>query len=235
MDIKKKVLIVYEHSRDVAAIKRRLQADNCDVIMTPSGVQAELIAQSHCPEMILLGVQIEDKDGISVLRSIRTWSSVPVIVVSSSGRERDMLDALDNGADDYISIPCSMAQFMSRIQVAMRHCSPIMGDIVDGNRFRVGDLVIDYNRYRAYVSGKDAELTHNEFKIVALLGKNAGKICTYDYLLSQLWGPNATGDNQILRVNMTNIRRKIESDTSDPQYIKTISGVGYRLVSEHNK
>ena len=145
---------------------------------------------SHCPDMIVLDLGLPDMDGMEVLKSVRKWSNLPVVVVSARNHEHDKVEALDYGADDYLVKPFGTSELLARIRTAIRH---------------------------------------NEYKIVALLGKYAGKVLTYDFIIRELWGPKAKTDNQILRVNMANIRRKIEPTPGNPQYIFTEVGVGYRM------
>ena len=227
---KKKVLIAYESKDNAMNIGKVLRDMDYEVVMTGSGMEAEIIVQSHCPDIVLLGVALEIKDGISVLRSIRKWSGMPVIVFSSSINESYMLDALDSGADDYIEKPFSTAQLLSRMKVAMRHYITANNFRGSAERYRIGDLEIDCDERRVFVSGRDAELTKNEFRIVLLLAKHRGSVCTYDYVMAQLWGPNSFDNNEILRVNMAKIRKKLNDPASHPRYILTISGVGYRMA-----
>lgn len=230
MKNKKKVLIAYECKANALDIGRVLRDMDYEVVMTGSGREAEIIVQSHCPDIVLLGVALDIKDGISVLRSIRRWYCMPVIVFSSSLNECDMLDALESGADDYIGKPFSMAQLLSRMKVAMRHYISSYDLRGSAESIRIGDLEIDCDECRVLVSGRDAELTKNEFRIVALLAKHPGRVCTYDYIMEQLWGPNYFADNEILRVNMAKIRRKLNDLAAAPRYIFTVSGVGYRMA-----
>ena len=173
-------------------------------------------------------------DGVAVLKKIREWSAVPVIVVSSRQQEQDKVRALENGADDYVQKPFSTQEFLARIRVALRHSrnSGTNLSIARDSRFEVGGLVIDYAKYRVYVDGNDVELTQNEYRLVALLGQYAGTVLTYADLIRRMWGPNAKQDNQILRVNMANIRRKIEKDPAHPRYIFTETGIGYRMADK---
>lgn len=203
-----------------------------DVISADNGKDAELLANSHCPDVILLDLGLPDMDGSSVLHSVREWSCVPIIVVSARSSEADKVNALENGADDYVQKPISSTELLARIRVALRHSrnSGSNSSIALNNRFRVGGLVIDYQKYRVYVDGEDVNLTQNEFKLVAMLGQYAGQVLPYEDIIRRMWGPNARADNQILRVNMTNIRRKIEKDPAHPQYIFTENGVGYRMA-----
>jgi two-component system KDP operon response regulator KdpE len=142
------------------------------------------------------------------------------------------VEALDRGADDYITKPFGTSELLARIRTAMRHTytSSPNSDIAQTGIFKVGDLIIDYDKRSVLIRGEDAHLTQNEYRIMALLGKYAGKVLTYDYILKELWGPSARGDNQILRVNMANIRRKIEENPAAPKYVYTEVGVGYRMA-----
>ena len=155
-----------------------------------------------------------------------------VIVVSARTHERDKVEALDLGADDYITKPFGTSELLARIRTAIRHTRAGIPNQPGGQTgvFKSGGLTIDYDKHRVFIDGVDAGLTQNEYKIVSLLGKYAGKVMTYDYIIKEIWGPNMKNDNRILRVNMANIRRKIEKNPAEPQYIFTEVGVGYRIV-----
>ena len=187
---------------------------------------------SHCPDVMLLDLGLPDMDGLQVLTQLRKWSLLPVIIVSARTDENEKVRALDEGADDYITKPFGTSELLARIRTAIRHTRTTGGNplIAKENKFRAQGLLIDYDKYRVYVDGRDANLTQNEFKLVALLGRYAGRVLTYDYLIREIWGPNKTYDNQILRVNMANIRRKIEKNPAEPHYIFTEVGVGYRMI-----
>ncbi len=201
------------------------------------------IRQAHCgreaieelehwtPTLILLDLGLPDLDGMELLRHIRKRTSVPVIVVSARSQERDKVEALDFGADDYLTKPFGTSELLARIRTALRHSASTDASLEQSGQVTVRGLTIDYDKYRVYVDGKDAGLTQSEFKLVALLGRHMGKVLTYDYLIGQLWGLTEKSDNQILRVNMANIRRKIEKNPAQPEYIFTEVGVGYRMVS----
>lgn len=232
--LKRKILLAESNRNICTAIEDELIARGYDVIAVHSGRMAKEIAESHCPDLMLLSSVFADEDGLSVLRELRSWSCMPVILLVSETDEREMDRALEIGANDCIFRPYGMTELLSRVKIALRdHVSDgAAKDGVHTSKYQVGSLVIDYDRYRAYVAGEDALLTQNEFRIVALLGKFAGKVLSYDYIIRQLWGPNAQPDNQILRVNMSNIRRKIEENTSHPRYIITVSGVGYIMADK---
>ena len=185
MKIKDKVLLIEDERTIRGFMQAILTANGYDVLMAGTGAMANTMISSHCPDLIILDLGLPDMDGMTILRSVRKWSKVPILVVSA---------------------------------------------VANSGVFTAGDLTIDYGKHRVYIAGRDAGLTQNEYKLVALLGLHAGKVLTYDYLIKELWGPSARSDNQILRVNMANIRRKIEKNPAQPAYIFTESGVGYRMV-----
>lgn len=230
--MKNKVLVVEDEKSISNFIVAILAANNYDVVTARTGQEAYSLITSCCPDIVILDLGLPDMNGIDVLKAVREWSILPVIVVSARTNEKDKVEALDLGADDYITKPFGTAELLARIRMALRHTrtSGTNREVAQSGKFVAGDLVIDYDKYRVYVEGQDASLTQNEFKIVSLLGKYAGKVLTYDFIIREIWGPNTNGDNQILRVNMANIRRKIEKNPAEPKYIFTEVGVGYRMV-----
>lgn len=234
MEFHYKILVVEDDDSLRCFINGMLEKNGYDVINAETGSDAEILASSHCPDLILLDLGLPDKDGMEVLSNIRKWSASPIIVVSSRQSEGSKVAALEDGADDYIEKPFGQNELMARVRVALRHVrsSGTNRSIAFNGRYTVGNLVIDYDKFKVYINGKDAELTQNEYKLVALLGQYAGRVLPYDFIIQKMWGPNVRGDNQILRVNMTNIRRKIEKDPSHPRYIFTETGIGYRMVEK---
>ena len=232
MEIRDRVLVVEDDKRIGNFFRTVLEANHYDVIMAQTGAEAYSMVTSQCPDVVLLDLGLPDMDGMRILKSIREWSAMPVIVVSARTHERDKVEALDLGADDYITKPFGTSELLARIRTAIRHTrSGLVGQ--NGNptgTFVSGGLTIDYDKHRVFVDGVDAGLTQNEYKIVSLLGKYAGKVMTYDFIIKEIWGPNMKIDNRILRVTMANIRRKIEKNPAQPQYIFTEVGVGYRIV-----
>lgn len=187
---------------------------------------------SQCPDVVILDLGLPDMDGMTILKNVRQWSSMPVLVVSARTHEKDKVAALDAGADDYITKPFGTSELLARVRTAIRHAraTVLTAEGMQTGQFRAGDLLIDYDKHRVYVGDRDVNLTQNEYKIVSLLGKYAGKVLTYDFIIKEIWGPNMQNDNRILRVNMANIRRKMENNPAQPQYIFTEVGVGYRIV-----
>lgn len=232
MEIRDRILIIEDDKRINSFYKTVMAANNYDAIFAHTGTEAYSMITSQCPDVVILDLGLPDMDGMEILQKVREWSSMPVIVVSARTHEKDKVAALDMGADDYITKPFGTSELLARIRTAIRHTrsglvSPTGAPI---GRFAAGDLVIDYDKHRVYMAGEDVGLTQNEYKIVSLLGKYAGKVMTYDFLIKEIWGPNMKNDNRILRVNMANIRRKIEKNPAEPQYIFTEVGVGYRIV-----
>ena len=232
MVVKGKVLIIEDDRAICSFMRRVLEANGYEALIVNTGREAISLLASHCPDVVILDLGLPDMDGLDVLQQLRSWSLMPVVVVSARADEREKVRALDMGADDYVTKPFGTSELVARIRTAIRHTRTTSGNagIARNNRFQAKGLVIDYDKYRVYIHGEDANLTQNEFKLVALLGRYAGRVLTYDYLIREIWGPNKAYDNQILRVNMANIRRKIEKNPAEPQYIFTEVGVGYRMI-----
>ena len=185
---------------------------------------------------IILDIMMPKMSGLEVLQKLRNRGDrTPVLLLTAKAEVEDRIAGLDMGADDYLPKPFAMGELLARIRTAIRHTRTSLdnGEIAQSGKFTVRDLTIDYDKHHVLVGGEDVHLTLNEFKIVALLGKYAGKVLTYDYLIKQIWGPKAKADNQILRVNMANIRRKIEKNPASPEYIFTEIGVGYRMLESN--
>ena len=218
MEIKDRILVVEDDKRISSFFKTVLESNRYDVIMASTGSEAYSLITSQCPDLVILDLGLPDMDGMNILRSVREWSSMPVIVVSARTHEKDKVEALDLGADDYITKPFGTSELLARIRTAIRHSRAAFlnqGGAPTGT-FVSGGLTIDYDKHRVFVDGTDAGLTQNEYKIVSLLGKYAGKVMTYDSIIKEIWGPNMKNDNRILRVNMANIRRKIEKILRSP-------------------
>ena len=226
------VVIVEDEYNISSFVSAVLQANGFDTMVARNGAEAIILITSHCPDLVLLDLGLPDMDGQGIIENVRGWSNVPIIVVSARTRERDKVMALESGADDYITRPFGTSELLARIRTALRHVQLREGEQAQRQTgvFHTGDLEVDYDKRRVYVNGEDAHLTQNEYKIVALLSKYSGRVLTYDSIIKHIWGPNAKQGNQILRVNMANIRRKIEPSTAEPRYIMTEMGVGYRMA-----
>ena len=232
MNIKEKILVVEDEKSIAHFISTVLNNNGYEAMRARTGQEALSMVSSHCPDLIILDLGLPDMDGMDLLRQIRSWSSLPVVVVSARSHERDKVTALELGADDYLTKPFGTGELVARIRTAIRHTRTTSAndEIAQKGTYTVGELTIDYNKHQVLLRGENAKLTLSEFRIVALLGKHAGKVLTYDYIIKELWGPRAGGDNQILRVNMANIRRKIEKNPAEPEYLFTEVGVGYRMA-----
>ncbi len=232
MTIREKILVVEDEKSISHFISAVLSTNGYEAMQARTGQEALSMISSHCPDLIILDLGLPDMDGMDILRQLRSWSSLPVVVVSARSHERDKVNALDLGADDYLTKPFGTDELLARVRTAIRHTRTTSGndEVAQRGTYTVGDLVVDFNKHQALVRGENARLTLSEFRIVALLAKYAGKVLTYDYIIRELWGPRASGDNQILRVNMANIRRKIEENPAEPRYLFTEVGVGYRMA-----
>ena len=227
-----KIMIIEDEDAISNFIATTLKANTYAPLVAKTASEALSMIPSHCPDLILLDLGIPDMDGIEILKKIREWSSTPVIFVSARGEESDKVEALDLGADDYIAKPFGTSELLARIRTALRHSMKNSSNVTASDVFRTKGLMIDFDKRLVSVDGKDIHLTQIEFKIVSLLAKSAGRVLTYDFIITELWGPYAVKDNQILRVNMANIRRKLEKNPASPEYIFTEVGVGYRMVDE---
>ena len=225
MKIKDKVLIVEDEQSISNFISMILTANGYDTIIVRSGEEALTMIASHCPDMIVLDLGLPDMDGMEVLKSVRKWSNLPVVVVSARNHEHDKVEALDYGADDYLVKPFGTSELLARIRAALRRAGPA----ANLSAFTTGELTIDYDKHLVTLAGQPVHLTANEYRLVELLSRSAGKVLTYDRISEAMWGDAAGGNSQLLRVNMANIRRKLEQNPAEPQYILTEIGVGYRM------
>jgi two-component system KDP operon response regulator KdpE len=231
MSHKDRILIVDDENGICRFLNAVLSVNNYDVLVAQTGAEACMMISSSVPDLVLLDLGLPDMDGLSIIKTVREWTELPIIVVSAHTHERDKVEALDAGADDYVTKPFSSSELLARIRTSIRHSGTRDGGsmIAQTGSYRIDDLTIDYDKHRVFVAGENARLTRNEFKILALLGRNAGKVLTYAHIMKEIWGTSLMGDNRILRVNMANIRRKIKENPAEPKYIFTEIGVGYWL------
>ena len=232
MSIKRLVMVVEDDSSIRNMISALLSANGYSVVTAEDGRMALTLIASYNPDIILLDLGLPDMDGMEVLKSVRGWSAAPIIVVSARSQEAEKVAALDAGAGDYIVKPFGTEELLARLRATLRYTDRmVQGDKVS-DVCSVGGLRVDFGRRLVSVDGKYVHLTQIEFKILALLCKNAGRVLTYEHICRSVWGPYSSRDNQILRVNVANIRHKIEKNPAQPRYILTEVGVGYRLVEE---
>ena len=222
------ILIVEDDERIRNYIKTILGTCNYSVLETSNCRTALAMIASHSPDLMLLDLGLPDGDGAELIKTVREWSQVPIIVVSARGYERDKVTALDNGADDYIPKPFGTDELLARIRAALRHGKVRTGSV---EKIYTGKgLRVDAERRLVSVDENPIHLTQTEYRIVLLLCRHSGKVLTYDFMIREVWGPFSGCDTQILRVNMANIRRKLEKDPAMPEYITTEIGVGYRMT-----
>jgi len=225
MSIKNTVVVCDDESQIRKILTISLQSADYKVVEAENGKDAiTQIATSH-PQLVILDLGLPDRDGLSVLKEIRTWTSVPVIILSVKNSEEDIVKALDLGADDYLTKPFNTSELLARIRANIRRT--ITGD--EETVFQNGDLVIDLASRIVKKANTEIKLTNTEYLLLVLLAKNTDKVLTHRYILKEIWGPSAIENSQYLRVFIGQLRKKIEDDYSNPGIILTESGVGYRM------
>lgn len=229
----KVTIVMIEDEKNISNfIESALEQHDYKVMSAANGRDGLALINSLCPDIILLDLGLPDIDGIDIIKNVRTWSAIPIIVISARANEQEKVAALDFGADDYITKPFGTSELLARIRTALRHGKPMAGT-GDGpivlTPYKSDGLEIDFGKRLVILNGKQVHLTQIEYKLVSLLAENSGKVLTYDFMINRIWGPYADNNNQILRVNMAHIRRKIEANPGEPHYIFTEIGVGYRM------
>ena len=228
-----KILVIEDEKLLADSIKTLLEGKGFEVEVAYDGETGAEYAELGIYDLLILDVMMPKMDGYQVAREVRAKRcTTSILMLTAKSAVEDRIYGLNSGADYYLTKPFGTEELLARIRAAVRHTRTPDGatSVANSGVFTAGDLTIDYAKHHVYIAGRDANLTQNEYKLVALLGLHAGKVLTYDYLIKELWGPSARSDNQILRVNMANIRRKIEKNPAQPAYIFTESGVGYRMV-----
>lgn len=225
MSVKNTIVIIDDETQIRKILSIALEVEEYKVIEAENGKDGIVqIATSH-PQLVILDLGLPDRDGFSVIKEIRTWTAVPVIILSVRNSEEDIVKALDLGADDYLTKPFNTSELLARIRANIRRTQ----QTDDGSLFTNGNLSIDFAA-RIVMKGKEEiKLTNTEYLLLALLAKNAGKVLTHSYILKEIWGPSSVENSQYLRVFIGQLRKKIEDDYSKPQYIITEAGVGYRM------
>ena len=227
------ILMIEDEKRICDFISKTLNSHQYKVNAAHNGKDGLTMITSSLPDLVLLDLGLPDMDGLEVIKKTREWSSLPIIVISARTQEKEKVAALDAGADDYITKPFGTFELLARIRTAIRHNNRLTDDTMNNNRpYSAGGLVIDFEKRIVSLEGEEIHFTRVEYKIVSLLAKNSGKVMTYDTLINEVWGPYADDNNRILRVNMANIRRKIEKNPGEPKYIFTELGVGYRMLED---
>ncbi|MDO5521337.1 MAG: response regulator transcription factor [bacterium] len=224
------ILVVEDDSSVLNLMSTTLKLHKYRYITANNGEGAILAASSHNPDIILLDLGLPDIDGVQVIQKIRTWSNVPIIIISARSEESDKIEALDTGADDYLTKPFSVEELLARIRVTERRMTYMKNDIDTSSVFVNGELRIDYVAGCAYMGEQELHLTPIEYKLICLLSQNVGKVLTYNYITQKIWGRSWDNDIASLRVFMATLRKKIEDNSECPQYIQTHIGIGYRML-----
>ena len=234
MTEKRAVLVVEDEHAISNFICRALSANDYKPIPATSGKEGLSLFFSHSPDLVLLDLGLPDMDGLEVLHQLSTLpNEVPVIIISARDRESEKVKALDMGADDYVVKPFGVSELLARIRTTLRRADRLkLSQGIQRDVYQVKDLTVDIAKHQVIQNGELIHFTQNEFKILELLAIHAGKVLTYDFILEHVWGPYGGNSNQILRVNMANIRRKLGESPSDPKYIYTELGIGYRMLED---
>jgi two-component system, OmpR family, KDP operon response regulator KdpE len=226
-----KILTIEDEAEIRRFLRVSLSHHGFRLVEAETGASGVLHAAQQQPDLIVLDLGLPDMDGLDVIRQVREWSRIPIIVLSARGQEREKVTALDAGADDYLTKPFGIGELLARIRVALRHT--FSGDRSAGEPvFAVDRLKVDLARRQVFVAGAEVHFTPTEYRLLTTLVKHAGKVITHRQLLKEVWGPDSVYETHYLRVYMAQLRQKIEADPARPRYLLTEPGVGYRLADE---
>ena len=228
---KAQILVVEDDNAVAKLMAATMESQDYQYRIASTGASAIIEALSYKPEVMILDLGLPDTDGIEVIKKIRAWSNMPIIVVSARSEDTDKVAALDAGADDYLTKPFSVDELLARLRVALRrvrHDRQRLSE--ESSVYENGGLRIDYAAGCVYLDGSEIHLTPIEYKLLVLLAKNTGKVLTHNYILREVWGTPSASDMRSLRVYMATLRKKLEKNTSEPKYIQTHIGVGYRML-----
>lgn len=229
---KAKILVVEDDPAISNLIRTTLETQDYQFHTAQNGSGALMEAVSYNPDVMILDLGLPDMDGVDIIKKVRGWSSLPIIVVSARTEDRNKVEALDAGADDYLTKPFSIEEFLARLRAALRrsHTEAKAGE--ESSLYTNGDLTIDFAAGCAYVKGEEIHLTPIEYKLLCLLAQNTGKVLTHNHILKEVWGGAQASDIPSLRVFMATLRKKIEQHPDSPRYIQTHVGVGYRMLRQ---
>ncbi len=222
------VLVVEDEPQLRRFLRVSLGAHDHRVVEAETAREAAQLIASHNPEVVLLDLGLPDGDGIELTRQLRTWTGVPIVVLSARGREADKVEALDAGADDYLTKPFGVGELLARLRLALRHAR--RGGPAPGTVLELGELRLDTARRQVAVRGQEVKLTATEFRILAVLAAHPGRVLTHRVLLAEVWGPGHSEEAHHLRVHVAELRKKLEQDPARPRILLTELGVGYRLA-----
>lgn len=228
---KLRILVVEDDTPIRNLISTTLKAHDYKYITAKDGENAIIQASTHNPDIILLDLGLPDTDGVEIIKKIRTWSNVPIIVISARNEDSDKINALDNGADDYLTKPFSVEELLARIRVTARRLAMLQSNSgTNDSVFINGKLKIDYAAGCVFIDDKELHLTPIEYKLLCLMSQNLGKVLTHTFITQKVWGRSWDNDVASLRVFMATLRKKLEATPNSPQYIQTHIGVGYRMI-----
>jgi two-component system, OmpR family, KDP operon response regulator KdpE len=219
------IVIIDDEAQIRKILSITLEAEEYKVVEASKGKEGIVAVANYHPQLVILDLGLPDQDGFSVLNEIRTWTNVPVIILSVRNSESDVVKALDLGADDYMTKPFNTFELLARIRANIRRTQNLENE----TQFANGNLKIDFGQRLVYKNNSELKLTNTEYLLMFLFFKNIGKVLTHNFILKEIWGPSHVEDSQYLRVFIGQLRKKIEDDSSNPKYIITDSGVGYRM------
>ena len=222
------VLLIEDDPKIRRFLKAILLTQEYDLLEAETGQEGLALAASHVPDVVLLDLGLPDMEGIDVIRRMRAWSEIPIIILSARGQERDKITNLDAGADDYLTKPFGVGELLARMRAVMRRLTSTTGNGHE-TEFTMGNIRVDFERRQVFRGDEEIHLTPIEYKLLLVLIRHRGKVVTHGQLLKEVWGPSFTEQNPYLRIFILNLRRKLEDDPSRPYYLTTEPGVGYRL------
>lgn len=225
------VVLIEDEPQIRRFLRATLTGQGYRLFEAPTGASGLVEVGSRQPDVVIIDLGLPDMDGIEVIRRLREWTAVPIIVLSARGQERDKVTALDAGADDYVSKPFGASELLARIRVALRHAAGASHE-ADESAFKVGELHVDLLRRQVVLGSMEVRLTPTEYKLLTILIRHAGKVLTHQQLLREVWGPTHTDQAHYVRIYMAHLRHKLEAEPARPRYLLTEPGVGYRLAAD---
>jgi DNA-binding response OmpR family regulator len=234
MPVKKPTIVAADDDPQLLRlVTRNLEFEDYEVLPASDGQQALTQIEAHSPDLVLLDVMMPRMDGFTVCQRVREFSTVPIIIVTARGQDQDKIRGLDLGADDYLTKPFSVDELLARVRAVLRRAQLTANEQAHVLRtsITIGDLVVDYGQHLVTMAGAEVALTPIEYRILAYLAQNAGRVVTQDLLLEHVWGSDYLGESHMLQVNINRLRRKIEADPTHPRYLLTKVGIGYLLAA----
>jgi two-component system, OmpR family, KDP operon response regulator KdpE len=227
------ILVIEDEKPIQRFLRASLLSEGYHVVEAETGQQGLTMALAQPPDLVILDLGLPDMDGLRIIEELRSWSQVPIIILSARDQEKDKVTALDRGADDYLSKPFGVGELLARLRVALRHQARLSSQpSPDASRFSVGDLLVDLEARRVFMRDQEVRLTPIEYRLLITFIQHAGKVLTHRFLLKEVWGPGHVEETHYLRVFTAALRRKLETDPARPRYLLTEQGVGYRLAAE---